>query len=69
MAAATTEWAGTRIREAAEDAMETFWTRMAENFPEVETGDWPWFEDTKLTMALLEAGETWLKINDPSEEG
>lgn len=56
-----------RVRTAAEDAMEVFWSSMAKLFPEVETGDFPYDGEAKVIHGLLEAGALWVELNTTKE--
>jgi len=52
-----------RIEATVEYAEDQFWRVIVEEFPEVETGDFPPDADARLKRDLTRAVEIWLSYN------
>ncbi len=56
-----------RIRDAAEKAQQEFWARLAEQFPEIKTGDFPPDADAVFSNACIAAASVWVCGNMPAQ--
>jgi hypothetical protein len=57
-----------KINKIAQIALDSFWKTVAEYFPEVMQGDFPWDADFKIQIAAEEAIKVWLKCNHPCHD-
>ena len=57
-----------KIHEASQKAHDAFWETLAEQFPEIDTGDLPEEEAESFDLQCLEAARLWVRLNEPDEE-
>lgn len=57
-----------KIKEASLKAHEAFWETLAEQFPDINTGDFPLEEAGLFDLQCLEAARLWVRLNEPDEE-
>ena len=58
-----------RIEEAASNAQETFWSTMVDEFPEIETGDFPPDATFAFDKACEDAADVWVSYNISRSKG
>jgi hypothetical protein len=56
-----------RIQEAARKANDAFWEILAEQFPEINSGDYPPEEGEMFELQCLEAARLWVRLNEEEE--
>lgn len=54
-----------RVEEAAEEASMAFWSAVADQFPEIKTGDLPPDAADDFRRAARAVIERWLEVNAP----
>lgn len=52
-----------RLEETIEDALEAFWERVVENFPEATSGDFDPMYEGLMTFQATEWVRHWVKLN------
>jgi len=57
-----------KINEASRKAHDAFWETLAEQFPEIDTGDLPSEEAESFDRQCLETARLWVRLNEPDEE-
>ena len=57
-----------KIHEASRKAHDAFWETLAEQFPEIDTGDLPTEEAESFDLRCLETARLWVRLNEPDEE-
>jgi hypothetical protein len=58
-----------RIAKAVRDSEDAFWSVIAEQFPEAESGDLAPDASLALTRAMEKAVRAWIDANVPSDLG
>jgi hypothetical protein len=56
-----------RIQEASRKANDAFWEALADQFPEINSGEYPPEEAEMFDLQCLEAARLWVRLNE--EEG
>jgi hypothetical protein len=56
-----------RVEDAVMDAMDAFWNSIAENYPEITTGDLDPGTSIDLTLSMENAVDKWLMWNQKEE--
>ena len=57
-----------RIKEASRKANDVFWETLADQFPEINSGDYPPEETETFELQCLEAARLWVRLNEEEEE-
>ena len=57
-----------RIQEASRKASDAFWEKLAEQFPEINSGEYPPEEAEMFDLQCLEAARLWVRLNELEEE-
>ena len=57
-----------RIKEASRRANDVFWETLADQFPEINSGDYPPEEAEVFELQCLEAARLWVRLNEEEEE-
>ena len=57
-----------RIQEASRKANDAFWEVLAEQFPEINSGDYPPEEAEMFDLQCLEVARLWVRLNEEEEE-
>ena len=57
-----------RITDAAQKAHDAFWETLAEQFPEIDSGDIPQDESDSFDLQCLETARLWVRLNEPDDE-
>ncbi len=57
-----------RIQEASRKANDAFWEVLAEQFPEINSGDYPPEEAEMFELQCLEVARLWVRLNEDEEE-
>ena len=57
-----------RIQEASRKANDAFWEVLAEQFPEINSGDYPPQEAEMFELQCLEVARLWVRLNEDEEE-
>lgn len=52
-----------RIEAACSEAEAAFWSKIADHFPEIETGDFPPFATMQFMEACTHAAKIWVESN------
>ena len=57
-----------RIQEASRKANAAFWEALAEQFPEINSEDYPPEEAKMFDLQCLEVARLWVRLNELEEE-
>ena len=57
-----------RIQEASRKAKDAFWETLADQFPEINSGDYPPEEAEMFDLQCLEVARLWVRLNEEEEE-
>ena len=57
-----------RIEEASRKANDAFWEVLAEQFPEINSGEYPPEEAEMFDLQCLEVARLWVRLNEEEEE-
>jgi hypothetical protein len=56
-----------RIQEASRKANDAFWEVLAEQFTEINSGDYPPEEAEMFDLQCLEVARLWVRLNEEDE--
>ena len=56
-----------RIQEASRKANDAFWEILAEQFPEINSGEYPPEEAEMFDLQCLEVARLWVRLNEEEE--
>ena len=57
-----------RIQEASRKANDAFWETLADQFPEISSGEYPPEEAEMFELQCLEVSRLWVRLNEEEEE-
>ena len=57
-----------RIQEASRKANDAFWETLADQFSEINSGDYPPEEAELFELQCLEVARLWVRLNEEEEE-